>query len=150
SSKSSAPNAAADLASNASSTAIPASPMQSRAKGARGERQWRDELRANGFDARRGQQFQGSPDSPDAISHSLKGIHFEAKRLERLNIYDAMAQAIADAGPKVPVVAHRRNNGIWLVTIDATTFFALIREFNPSLLSLSSLPSLNQNQKSEI
>jgi len=31
--------------------------MNSREKGKRGERQWRDELRANGYAARRGQQF---------------------------------------------------------------------------------------------
>jgi hypothetical protein len=36
--------------------------INSRQKGARGERQWRDELRAHGYDARRGQQFSGSPD----------------------------------------------------------------------------------------
>ena len=35
--------------------------MNSREKGKRGERQWRDELRANGYMARRGQQFAGSP-----------------------------------------------------------------------------------------
>jgi hypothetical protein len=37
--------------------------MNSREKGKRGERAWRDELRAAGYDARRGQQFSGSPDS---------------------------------------------------------------------------------------
>ncbi|MCH8913896.1 MAG: hypothetical protein IIA33_10060 [Planctomycetes bacterium] len=29
----------------------------------------------------------------------------------------AMAQAIADAGDKVPVVAHRRNRGEWLAVL---------------------------------
>jgi len=45
--------------------------MNSREKGKRGERQWRDELRANGYAARRGQQFSGSPDSPDVICDGL-------------------------------------------------------------------------------
>jgi Holliday junction resolvase len=45
--------------------------MNSREKGKRGERQWRDELRAQGFAARRGQQFSGSPDSPDVVCDDL-------------------------------------------------------------------------------
>ena len=70
--------------------------MNSREKGKRGERQWRDELRANGYMARRGQQFAGSPDSPDVVCPDLAGIHFEVKAVERLNIYDAMEQARRD------------------------------------------------------
>ena len=45
--------------------------INSRQKGARGERQWRDELRANGYVARRGQQFSGSADSPDVVCNDL-------------------------------------------------------------------------------
>ena len=69
-----------------------------REKGKRGERQWRDELRANGYRARRGQQFAGSPDSPDVVCDELDWIHFEVKAVERLNIWDAMDQARRDAG----------------------------------------------------
>src|SRR5215831_4942399 len=102
--------------------------MNSREKGKRGERQWRDELRAQGYAARRGQQFSGSPESPDVVCDSLPWIHFEVKAVERLNIEDAMAQARRDAGrvapgglPKVPIVAHRRSFCRWLVTMDAET-----------------------------
>src|SRR5438128_9741784 len=101
--------------------------MNSREKGKRGERQWRDELRANGYAARRGQQFSGSPDSPDVVCDSLPWIHFEVKAVERLNIEDAMEQARRDSGGKVPVVAHRRNFRPWLVTVTAETFFRLLR-----------------------
>jgi Holliday junction resolvase len=101
--------------------------VNSRAKGARGERQWRDELRANGYAARRGQQFSGSPDSPDVVCDSLPWIHFEVKAVERLNIEDAMDQARRDAGVKVPVVAHRRSFRPWLVTMNAETFFRFLR-----------------------
>ncbi|HWV98528.1 MAG TPA: hypothetical protein VNZ64_02430 [Candidatus Acidoferrum sp.] len=111
--------------------------MNSREKGKRGERQWRDELRANGYDARRGQQFSGSPDSPDVVCEALPWIHFEVKAVERLNIEDAMEQARRDCRgvvisnqssvEKVPVVAHRRRFRAWLVTMDAETFFRLIR-----------------------
>src|SRR6516162_2589686 len=113
--------------------------MNSREKGKRGERQWRDELRANGYAARRGQQFSGSPDSPDVICDELSWLHFEVKAVERLNIEDAMDQARRDAmsasrsechevgRAKVPLVAHRRNFRRWLVTMDAETFFEFLR-----------------------
>ena len=102
--------------------------MNSREKGKRGERQWRDELRANGYAARRGQQFSGSPDSPDVVCDSLPWIHFEVKTVERLNIRDAMDQAMRECGAhKVPVVAHKRSFRGWLVTMEAETFFRLIR-----------------------
>lgn len=101
--------------------------MNSRDKGKRGERAWRDELRANGYDARRGQQFCGSPDSPDVICDALAFLHFEVKCVERLNIEEAMEQARRDAGAKVPIVAHKRNHRRWLVTMDAETFFRFLR-----------------------
>jgi hypothetical protein len=125
--------------------------MNSREKGKRGERQWRDELRANGYAARRGQQFSGSPDSPDVVCPALPWIHFEVKAVERLNIEEAMEQARRDSatdctdgtddgkgtsprpsppsgeGAKIPVVAHRRSFRPWLVTMEAGTFFRLLR-----------------------
>lgn len=105
--------------------------MNSREKGKRGERQWRDELRAQGFQARRGQQFSGSPDSPDVVCDSLPWIHFEVKAVERLNIEDAMDQARRDChekdAKKIPIVAHRRNFRPWLVTMEAETFFQFLR-----------------------
>lgn len=105
--------------------------MNSREKGKRGERQWRDELRANGYDARRGQQFSGSPDSPDVICDALPWAHFEVKAVERLNIEDAMAQARRDAVAKVPFVAHKRNFRPWLVTMTAESFFQFLRGLLP-------------------
>jgi hypothetical protein len=101
--------------------------MNSREKGKRGERQWRDELRANGHDARRGQQFCGSPESPDVVCNALPWIHFEVKAVEKLNICDAMDQARSECAMKVPIVAHKRNFRPWLVTMEAETFFDFLR-----------------------
>ena len=101
--------------------------MNSREKGKRGERQWRDELRANGYAARRGQQFSGSPDSPDVICDGLPWAHFEVKLVERLDLYAAMDQARRDSGGKAPFVAHRRNFWPWLVTMDADRFYRLLK-----------------------
>jgi hypothetical protein len=97
--------------------------INSRQKGARGERQWRDELRANGYEARRGQQFSGSPDSPDVVCPALPWAHFEVKAVEKLNLQEAMKQAKRDCGGRIPVVAHRRNFWPWLVTMESDTLF---------------------------
>ena len=114
--------------------------MNSRNKGKRGERQWRDELRANGYHARRGQQFAGGSESPDVVCEELDWIHFEVKAVERLNIEDAMDQARRDqarlgcnaaTAAKIPIVAHKRSHRRWLVTMEAEFFFELIREFTP-------------------
>jgi hypothetical protein len=78
-------------------------------------------------------QFSGSPDSPDVVCDELNGFHFEVKLGQRHNIYDAMAQALSDCGAKLPLVAHRRNRGRWLVTMEAHDFFKLLRgEFDTS------------------
>ena len=102
-------------------------PINSRQKGARGERLWRDELRAHGYIARRGQQFSGSPDSPDVVCDSLP-YHFEVKVVEALNLRDAVEQAVRDAGVKTPVVAHKRNHSPWLVTMLAEDWFKLVAQ----------------------
>jgi Holliday junction resolvase len=121
--------------------------MNSRNKGKRGERQWRDELRANGYDARRGQQFSGSPDSPDVVCEALPWLHFEVKCVERLNIEDAMAQARRDAGAKTPVVAHKRNHRRWLVTLDAEDFFQFLRGTLPPDNAVACAAAHSDNNK---
>jgi len=89
----------------------------SRDKGARGERELASELRKHGYDCHRGMQFKGGPDSPDV--EGLPHIHIECKRVERLNIYDAIDQARRDARgtSDLPTVFHRKNNCDWLVTM---------------------------------
>lgn len=103
--------------------------MNSRQKGARGERMWRDVLKAAGFHARRGQQFSGSPDSPDVVSESLelKPFHFEVKSTETFNAYNAMEQAVRDDPEKVPVVAHKRNHREWLVVMRAEDWLKMVK-----------------------
>ena len=49
--------------------------MNSRQKGARGERMFRDMFREAGFEARRGQQFSGGTDSPDVVVPALPDFH---------------------------------------------------------------------------
>lgn len=117
----------------------------SRAKGARAERAWASFLCEEGWPAKRGVQHAGrdaetGKDNPDVVCPSLHWLHFEVKHVERLNIQDAMIQARQDAGAKVPVVAHKRNNMPWLVTMDAETFARFLR---------GDLPPENFSQKDQ-
>jgi len=115
--------------------------INSRAKGCRGEREWRDMLRAEGYEARRGQQFSGGTDSPDVICGDLPGLHFEVKLVQNLNVDRVMnEQAEPDAGDKIPVIAHRKNHSKWLVTLKAEDFFLILR--NSDLESLSTPSNL--------
>ena len=104
--------------------------MNSRAKGAQGERSLAKKLREYGYEARRGGQFSGANGDPDVVS-SLKNIHIECKRVERLNIYDAIAQSQRDARDgELPVVMHRKNHSDWLVTMTLDDWIQLYREAN--------------------
>ena len=91
--------------------------MNSRQKGKRGEVELAKVLREHGYETRRGQQYSGTETSADVVG--LPGIHIECKRVENLNVYNALAQAIRDAGESgdLPAVFHRKNNQPWLVTM---------------------------------
>lgn len=100
--------------------------MNSRQKGARGERELVAVLREHGFDSRRGQQYSGANGDADVIG--LPGIHIECKRVERLNIYEAMQQAGRDSRDgEVPAVFHRKNREEWLVTMSFEDWIKLYK-----------------------
>lgn len=104
--------------------------VNSRQKGARGERELSCVLGEYGYKCRRGQQYCGANGDADVVG--LKGIHIECKRVERLNIEDAMAQAAVDArGEDLPCVFHRKNNQPWLVTMQLDDWVKLFREYEP-------------------
>lgn len=99
----------------------------SRDKGQRGERELAAALTGHGYDCRRTCQTDGRIE-PDLIG--LPGIHIECKRVEKLNIHDALAQAIHDAqSGKLPAVFSRRNHSPWLVTIRLDDFVRVYREW---------------------
>ena len=100
--------------------------MNSDSKGKRGELEFAHYLTENGHPARRGQQYSGSPDSPDVVCPSLP-LHFEVKRTERLRLHQAMQQAVDDAGQgKVPVVAHKANRKPWIAIMHLDDLLALM------------------------
>lgn len=100
--------------------------MNSRAKGKRGELALARKLREHGFEARRGQQYNGADGSADVIG--LPGIHIECKWVEHLNIWDAYDQSNRDAGADVPIVCHKKNGTRWLVTLDLDDFMEMYKE----------------------
>lgn len=100
--------------------------MNSRSKGARGERLLAQFLRDHGYgDAKRGQQRSGLEqadvvDGPD-------GWHLECKWVEKLNIWNAVEQAKRDAKDKNHVVAMKRNKSDWLAVLPLGQFVRMVR-----------------------
>lgn len=103
--------------------------MNSRQKGKRVERLWRDQLREAGFlKAFRGQQYCGAAGNADVVCPELPSMHFEVKGVQNLNVLNAMKQAINDCGEKTPVVAHKKNGEPWLITMLAADWLELVKE----------------------
>lgn len=102
--------------------------MNSRNKGANGERELARILKQYGYNCRRGQQYSGANGDADVVG--LPGIHIECKRVERLNIHDAVDQAKRDRkDSEIPAVFHRKNNFEWLVTLPLDQFITIYREW---------------------
>jgi hypothetical protein len=107
--------------------------INSRNKGACGEREYAEVLRRAGFpEARRdGQQgFGGSHEDPDI--RGVPGWHVEVKRTETggAKAYEWLGQSIRDAGTsgRRPYVAHRRNRSDWIVILRADDFHNLLKD----------------------
>lgn len=105
--------------------------INSNLKGKVGERELCQVIREAGFQARRSQQYCGVAGDED-ITHSLPGLYLECKRVERLNVPQAYAQAVRDSaasqGSPMPVVAHRANRSKWLVTLALDDLLRLMRD----------------------
>ena len=98
--------------------------INSKRKGAKGEVELAHKLEEYGFNTRRSVQYNGKDGQADVIG--LPKIHIECKRVEKLNIYDAIAQAKRDAkNGDMPTVFHRKNRCNWLVTMELKDFMLL-------------------------
>lgn len=114
------------------------SKINSRQKGKTGELEIAKLLREQyGYtDARRGQQFHGGADSPDVTG--VDGLHIEVKRVEKLNIEEALKQSENDSGENdVPVVFHRKNKEKWKATLRLDEFMKLWRDAHDIHISFS-------------
>lgn len=103
-------------------------PINSRQKGAAGERECAEQLRLTmGWDARRSQQFSGNAGDADLVIDQMPMIFPEVKRVQRLNVPEAMDKAVEQSKGRIPVLFHRTNrarNG-WLVTLRLSDLTAL-------------------------
>ena len=106
--------------------------MNSRAKGQRGEREWIKYLLTffpslEGKLKRGLQSRGGGKEVPDVEDFPV--YHWEVKRVEKLNIWNAQKQAVADAEEgKIPALAYRRNHGDWWVSLPADEALRLMAQ----------------------
>lgn len=103
-------------------------------KGADGERELAAILQQHGYDCTRGGALSFG-EVPDLSG--LPGIHIEVKRVERLNVGEAMEQSIRDSERMldgIPALFHRRNRKPWLVTMRLSDWIQLYRESHRKLL----------------
>jgi len=108
--------------------------INSRAKGASGERELAKFLSERGYEARRGQQFCGANGDQDVICEKLSRLSIECKRVQALNIDKALMKCVEDMNKgQIASVWHRRNGEQWKVTILAED---LIRMLDDGYLSL--------------
>ena len=97
----------------------------SQRKGANGERELAALLREYGYPVERGGSLSFG-EVPDLTG--LPGVHIEVKRVERLNVPEAMKQAARDAEKfhdGAPTLFHRRSREPWLVTMRLHDWIAL-------------------------
>lgn len=107
--------------------------INSRAKGARFERELAKALIAHGYDeARRTAQYCGNTgDASDVVG--LPGLHIEAKHCEQMRLYEWIAQAVRDAetngSGNLPAVFHKKNYADILVTMRLDDFMQIYKEW---------------------
>ena len=102
--------------------------INSKVKGATGEREIAKILKEKGFtEARRGQQYCGANGDADVIG--IEGVHIEVKRVEKLNVENALKQAERDKKEnEIATVFHRKNREEWKVTLRLDDFINLYKE----------------------
>ena len=101
----------------------------SQKKGRGGELELTRILNSNGINAEPGQALNYGT-VPDITG--VDGIHAEVKRVERLNVLEAMTQAVTDSErfkDGLPTLFHRRNRSPWLVTMRLNDWLSLYKDW---------------------
>lgn len=99
----------------------------SQRKGADGERELAAVLRGYGYIVECGGSMSFG-ETPDLVG--LPDVHIEVKRVERLNVPEAMKQAERDSNrfhDGAPTLFHRRNREPWLVTMCLSDWIKLYK-----------------------
>lgn len=102
----------------------------SKARGKRAELDLAHKLQEAGFpEARRTAQYCGKAGTSDVVG--LPGVHVEAKNVQRLNIWAALAQskrdAEADGNGDIPALFFKRNYCGWYVALPLVDFVRLYK-----------------------
>ena len=112
------------------------SKINSKKKGSRGELELANYIndRTN-LTVRRTAQYNGKELGSLADVVGVPNYHIEVKRVERLNITEAYKQAVRDNHDiDTPIVAHRKNNEEWLVTMSLDDFIKInLKEYTNEL-----------------
>lgn len=102
--------------------------INSKRKGKVGELELAHKLKEYGYTTRRSVQYNGKDGQADVIG--LPNVHIEVKRVEKLNVYNAIAQAKRDAKDGcLPAVFHRKNRCNWLVTMELDDFMEIYKAY---------------------
>lgn len=106
--------------------------INSKEKGKRGERYVVNKFKDRGYQCNRTAQFKGNTGRADDIE-GIDFIHAEVKFVERLNISDAMEQAVRDNSMSerqaFPTVFHKKNNEKLMVTMRFDDWIELYDSF---------------------
>lgn len=103
-------------------------------------------LKDYGYNCRRTNQFCGNTGQADDVI-GLDYIHIEVKRVEKLNVDEAIEQAKRDAKDnKFPTVFHRKNRKDWLVTMKLEDWIKLYNEYYSSM-KLAERETAYENKK---
>ena len=108
--------------------------VNSREKGKRYERHVASLFRAEGYDARRGQQYSGANGDADVVG--VRGIHIECKHHERGHglVYEWLEQAKRDArDDELSVVITAKNYYPDIVDMDYKDWIQMFREWECSM-----------------
>jgi hypothetical protein len=95
-------------------------PINSRNKGKKGELELCHTLKELfGWEARRSQQHCGDGGDADVVIEGMEMAFPEVKRVECLNVVQAMDKAVSQSQWKTPLLFHRKNRSKvgWLLTI---------------------------------
>ena len=109
--------------------------INSKQKGKRGELTVVKKFKEYGYDCNRTAQFKGNTGRADDIE-GIDYIHAEVKFVERLNLEDAMAQAVRDSlasgREAIPTIFHKKNYHDLLVTQRFDDWIEMYNEYYSS------------------
>lgn len=101
--------------------------LNSRRKGANGERMWAKVLCLAGYPAERTAQRSGKGGGPMDVESPLCPVpHWEVKLEEKLNLPAAMERAREDANGRMWALAWKQKYKKWIVAMDLDMFLKLI------------------------